>query len=137
MRLLALSLLASSLISQQTVIKASLLYDGKGAILRNQAITVDGGKIVSIGPAGKAKPDYDLTGLHVMPGWIDTHVHLTWHFNENDRLEQGGAQETLYGEANAWSTTARRLYYDTEPGLSARRRSAELHRTRLAAGSTA
>ena len=100
----ALSLLASSVLTQQTVIKTSLLYDGKGAILRNQAITVEGGKIVKIGPAGKTKADIDLTGLHVMPGWIDTHVHLTWHFNEKDRLEQGGAQEALYGEANAWET---------------------------------
>jgi imidazolonepropionase-like amidohydrolase len=29
----------------------------------------------------------DLSGLTVMPGWIDTHVHATWFFNKDGRLE--------------------------------------------------
>ena len=25
-----------------------------------------------------------------MPGWIDTHVHLSWHFNDNQKSREGG-----------------------------------------------
>ena len=53
------------------------------------------------------KATYDLTGLTVMPGWIDTHVHLGWHFNREGRLEQGKAtpeQSALYAEGNAYAT---------------------------------
>src|SRR6185295_3003238 len=54
---------------------------------------------------------YDLRGLTVTPGWIDTHVHITWHFNDEGRYEPGGrnsketpAQAALYAAANAWNT---------------------------------
>jgi imidazolonepropionase-like amidohydrolase len=104
---LALAITASA---QQTriVLKASTVFDGKGGVQKNRRIVIEGGKIVSVDTAGGGKPGYDLTGLTVMPGFIDTHVHLSWHFDASDRLEQG-AHETvsrtaLYTEANAWAT---------------------------------
>ena len=47
-----------------------------------------------------------------MPGWIDVHVHPTWYFNKDNRLEQAlgrGAkstpqQQALYSEANLYTT---------------------------------
>jgi imidazolonepropionase-like amidohydrolase len=46
-----------------------------------------------------------------MPGWIDTHVHPTWFFNKDDRLEQDGPgakstpqQAVLHAEANLYAT---------------------------------
>jgi imidazolonepropionase-like amidohydrolase len=54
-------------------------------VLRNRSIVVDGTKIRSVGPIS-SKATYDLSGLTVMPGWIDTHVHITWHFDKNGRL---------------------------------------------------
>jgi imidazolonepropionase-like amidohydrolase len=53
------------------VLQTSVLLDGKGAVLKNQQIVIEGDRIVSVSP-GKAKVDYDLTGLTVMPGWINT-----------------------------------------------------------------
>jgi imidazolonepropionase-like amidohydrolase len=47
---------------------------------------VEAGKIARIGgdaPAGAIT--YDLTSLTVTPGWIDTHAHIFWHF-DNGRL---------------------------------------------------
>jgi imidazolonepropionase-like amidohydrolase len=68
------------------VVKAATVLDGKGQILRNTIIVVEGGTIARIGgdaPAGAVT--YDLTGLTVTAGWIDTHAHIVWHF-DNGRL---------------------------------------------------
>ena len=63
--------------NKQIVIAASTVLDGKGGVLRNTRIVVEGSKIVHIDPnAGPVT--YDLRGLTVLPGWIDGHVHITW-----------------------------------------------------------
>jgi imidazolonepropionase-like amidohydrolase len=68
--------------SHRVVLKGSTILDGKGRKLSNTAIVIEGAKIASVG--GIAPTDaisYDLTGLTVTPGWIDTHAHLMWHFD--------------------------------------------------------
>ncbi len=68
------------------VLKAATVLNGKGQVLHNTIIVVEGGKIARIGgnaPAGAII--YDLTSLTVTPGWIDTHAHIFWHF-DNGRL---------------------------------------------------
>jgi imidazolonepropionase-like amidohydrolase len=81
-------LLAEHVTAQEgpVVLKAATILDGKGQILRNTIIVVEGGRIARIGgdaPAGAIT--YDLTSLTVTPGWIDTHAHIFWHF-DNGRL---------------------------------------------------
>lgn len=91
---------------QPIVLKTTTLFDGKGGVLQNTAIVIEGSRITKLDPAAKAF-SYDLSGLTVMPGWIDTHVHLTWHFDQNDRLSQGKEavqQAILYAEGNAYVT---------------------------------
>jgi len=43
-----------------------------------------------------------------MPGWIDTHVHLDWHFDEAHHItnRNNESRETLvlYSAENAWVT---------------------------------
>ena len=46
----------------------------------NTAIVVQGSKIVRLDPNAQGTT-YDLRGLTVMPGWIDTHAHIVQHFN--------------------------------------------------------
>jgi imidazolonepropionase-like amidohydrolase len=88
------------------VIAASTVLDGKGKILHNTRIVIEGSKIVRIDP--KAGPvDYDLRGLTVLPGWIDAHAHITWSFGPDGK--NGGAgrttQEAAYAaQSNAWAT---------------------------------
>ena len=88
------------------VIAASTVLDGKGKVLHNTRIVIEGSKIVAIDP--KAGPvDYDLRGLTVLPGWIDAHVHVTWSFGPDGK--NGGAGRTTpeaayAAEANAWAT---------------------------------
>lgn len=92
--------------SKRVVIAVSTLFDGKGNVVRDTRIVVEGPKIVALDP--NAGPiDYDLRGLTVMPGWIDAHVHITWSFDKNGK--NAGAGETtqyaaLQAAANAWAT---------------------------------
>jgi len=86
------------------VLQTSVVFDGKGGVLKNQQIVIEDGRIVSVGP-GNAKADYDLTGLTVMPGWIDTHVHLQWHMDANRKSVSGGVKPeemALYTAADSW-----------------------------------
>ena len=108
----AAAIFATAAIAQPLYIRTSILIDGKGRVLQNQEIAVESGRITGV-HAAVHKPAIDLTGYTVTPGWIDTHVHLGWYFNKENRLEQGpprqGAgttaqQAALYTEANAWST---------------------------------
>jgi len=91
---------------KRIVIAASTLLDGKGHVLRNTRIVIEGSKIVSIDP--KAEPvDYDLRGLTVLPGWIDAHAHVTWSFGPDGKNAGAGliTQEAAYQSAsNAWVT---------------------------------
>jgi imidazolonepropionase-like amidohydrolase len=106
-RLAVLLLFAATAAAQNRVlISASAILDGRGAILHDRQIAIENGRIVSIEP-GAARPDYDLRGLTVMPGWIDTHIHLNWHMDANHKsIATGGKPEdmALYTEADAWMT---------------------------------
>ena len=109
MRILALFLLACAAFAQsRTVLQTGALLDGKGAVLRNQQIVIENGKIVSVAPARRGqKADYDLTSLTLMPGWIDTHVHLHWHMDANHKSVSGGVapdEMALFTAADAWMT---------------------------------
>jgi imidazolonepropionase-like amidohydrolase len=109
-----LGLLApAQLISQESpaprkriVIAASALLDGKGGMLRDTRIVIEGSKIAALD--SRAGPvNYDLRGLTVLPGWIDAHVHITWSFGPDGKnAGQGGTtQDAAYAAAsNAWLT---------------------------------
>src|SRR6266478_2201904 len=91
---------------KRLVIAASTVLDGKGHVLHDTRIVIEGSKIVAIDP--KAGPvDYDLRGMTVLPGWIDAHVHITWSFGKDGK--NAGAGETTPDAAyqsasNAWAT---------------------------------
>src|SRR6202521_1634881 len=91
---------------KRIVIAASTVLDGKGGVLHDTRIVLEGQKMVGIEP--KAGPaDYDLRGLTVLPGWIDAHAHITWNFGKDGKnAGMGGTtQEDAYQSAsNAWVT---------------------------------
>lgn len=91
---------------QHIVIAASAVLDGRGQVLHDVQIVVDGTTIVAVGPqTGPA--DYDLRGLTTLPGWIDAHTHITWSFGPDGKNagSDGTTQLDAYHAAsNAWLT---------------------------------
>ena len=96
--------------SKRIVITASTVLDGKGKVLRDARIVVEGEKIAAVETKADAKAapvDYDLRGLTVLPGWIDAHAHITWNFGKDGKNAgmAGTSQEDAYQSAsNAWVT---------------------------------
>lgn len=108
--LIALLLFATTAVAQPIVIRAPRIIDGRGKLLRNAAVVVDGGKIAAIETNPK-RADIDLPDATLMPGGIDTHVHLTWHFDPNGRSHidetdrnESEAESVLYAAENAYKT---------------------------------
>jgi imidazolonepropionase-like amidohydrolase len=83
------------------------LLDGRGGVLRNRRITVANGKITSLSDATPSGGrTIDLRGYTVLPGWIDTHVHLDSHFDRTGRIaprNEPVAEATLAIANNAWA----------------------------------
>ena len=92
------------------VLRVSTMLDGRGHAVKDQRITVEGGKITAVeGKAGGATSGavYDLRGLTVLPGWIDGHVHPTYHFGPDGRAEdktETPQQAAYAAAANVWIT---------------------------------
>ncbi|HEU0175538.1 MAG TPA: amidohydrolase family protein [Blastocatellia bacterium] len=88
------------------VIRAGMLLDGKGGAQRNANIVIQGSKILKIDSETTA-PTYDLRTLTILPGLIDTHVHISYHFGQDGRASNRGetpAQEAYYTAENAYAT---------------------------------
>src|SRR5262245_55159118 len=90
------------------VIHAARILDGRGHEIRNAAVVVDNGKIVRIDPH-PTHPDINLGDRTLMPGTIDTHVHVGWHFDKSGRSNDDGKDETpdeyaMFAAENAYAT---------------------------------
>ena len=93
------------------VIRASRVIDGIGGVQQNLDITVSDGRITAMKPAVGALPvgAIDLRGRTVMPGFIDTHVHLGWYITDKGKLHQdrdgdSPAVSAMNQAGNAWAT---------------------------------
>lgn len=64
-------------------IHAARVFDGQ-QMLRDQVVEVDAGRIVSMGPR-TGPVTYDLGDVTVLPGLIDVHTHIDWHFGPDGR----------------------------------------------------
>lgn len=109
---LALALLTASGSAQQApvTLQAETVFDGRGGVLKNVRLIVQEGRIQRVDPGtgpGTGPATYDLRGLTVMPGWIDTHVHIMNHFGKDNRAVTPGetpVEAMLYGAENAYVT---------------------------------
>jgi imidazolonepropionase-like amidohydrolase len=106
---LAAVVLVSVLLAAQDptiTIRVGTALDGRGNVLKNTTLVVEGGTIRRLDPSIR-RPTYDLSELTVMPGLIDTHVHVSWHFGPDGRFSQrdsSQAQALAYTVENAYVT---------------------------------
>jgi imidazolonepropionase-like amidohydrolase len=88
------------------VIRAGAVIDGTGRVVRDTAVVIEGSRIVRIDP--DARPvSYDLATMTLLPGLIDTHVHIGNHFGADGRAATQGEtppQAILYAAENAHVT---------------------------------
>jgi imidazolonepropionase-like amidohydrolase len=97
-----ISMTAVSAAQQPITIRAGTVIDGKGGVQRNAVITIEGSRIVRLGDAGAQPATYDFSRFTVLPGLIDTHVHIGNHFGKDGRA------------SNAGETPAERALFDAE-----------------------
>ncbi|MYE44802.1 MAG: amidohydrolase family protein, partial [Acidobacteria bacterium] len=78
------------------VLIADRVLDGRGGVLEGHGVAVRDGRIVAVAAAAElpAGERHDFPGGTILPGLIDTHVHLSWHFGEDGKLARGAAPET-------------------------------------------
>lgn len=100
----------SMLLANIITIKAARIIDGRGHLTPNAAVVVEGSKIVRIDPH-PAHADYDLGDRTIMPGGVDTHVHIHWHFGPDGKSHPDNSDHSeppeayaLYAYENAWLT---------------------------------
>ena len=92
--------------AQETVLRIGTLIDGQGRVSRSASVIVEGSKIKSVGSPSGTRVSYDLSRLTVLPGLIDTHVHIATHFGKNGRATSEGEapeESILYEAENAYA----------------------------------
>jgi imidazolonepropionase-like amidohydrolase len=92
-------------LAQQVTIRAGMMIDGRGGLQRNALITIDGSKIGRISASNAEPVTYDFSRLTVLPGLIDTHVHINSHFGKDGRFSNTGetpAETALYDAETAY-----------------------------------
>lgn len=91
------------------VLRTGLVITGRGTTTEAADLVIRGSTIAGIHERS-ATPTYDLSRYTVLPGGIDTHVHISGHFDPNGRVhtDQGNpetpAQTVLFAFENAYQT---------------------------------
>lgn len=107
--------MAATLLSQaagaqeQVVIRAGTLIDGRGQSRRSVLVVVRGSRIERVVPDSTAglTVTHDLREYTLLPGLIDTHVHIESHFGPDGRATNQGetaAQRAYAAAQNAYVT---------------------------------
>ncbi len=91
---------------QTVTIRAARVLDGKGGTSANATVELKGDTIVKVdqrtGPV-----TYDLGNVTLLPGMMDVHVHIGYHFGKDGRAQNQGetpAEMALFAAENAWTT---------------------------------
>jgi imidazolonepropionase-like amidohydrolase len=106
-----------------TIIRAGRLFDGRGGVQQNVLVFIRNGRIERVG--GPLRPGeviaHDLRAYTLLPGFIDTHVHIDSHFGPDGRATNQGetpAQRAYAAAQNAYVTHGR-LHHGVELGSTA------------------
>ena len=106
--LMALTTVSAVSGQERVTLRTARLLDGRGGVVTDRVVVIEGGSIQTI-RSDSGEADYDLTNLTnltVLPGLIDTHVHVGWHFDPDGRLHSDDAESAetsaLYAAENGY-----------------------------------
>jgi imidazolonepropionase-like amidohydrolase len=95
----------------RVTLRAARIIDGTGHALGRSDVVVENGRIIALRLAAGPLPQgaIDLGHRTLLPGLIDTHVHLGWYITAGGRLHQEGdgdapAVSAFAQAGNAWAT---------------------------------
>jgi imidazolonepropionase-like amidohydrolase len=94
------------------VIRAARVLDARGGrVINDASVVVEGDRVTAVGPnvpAPAGAKVIDLGDVTLMPGLIDAHTHITYHFDRTGRFGiswDSGPEETLgFAKENARAT---------------------------------
>ena len=90
----------------EIVLRAARVLDGRGGVsTRSTTVVVQDGRISRVG-AARGAVTYDLSRYTLLPGLIDGHDHVGWHFTRTGRFHATGDGETATDEALAGAGNA-------------------------------
>ena len=78
------------------VLTADRVLDGRGGVLEGYGVVVREDRVASVLPLAELPAEgerLEFPGGTILPGFIDTHVHLDWHFGEDGRFTRGDPPE--------------------------------------------
>ena len=104
---LVLFLVTSCVPAQDLVISNARILDGTGGVIEQGSIVVSDGRIVSVSagdPEARGVLEIDAQGMTVMPGMIETHVHLLLvdRTLENQEALDEWIEQELPGDLNGY-----------------------------------
>lgn len=91
---------------QVITIRAARVIDGQGKVIQNGTVEVVGTRITKV-EQREGPVTYDLGPATILPGLIDVHVHIGYHFGKDGRAQNQGetdSERALYAAENAWVT---------------------------------
>ncbi len=102
-----LFLVTSCVPAQDLVISNARILDGTGGVIEQGSIVVSDGRIVSVSagdPEARGVLEIDAQGMTVMPGMIETHVHLLMvdRTLENQEALDEWIEQELPGDLNGY-----------------------------------
>ncbi|HET7012511.1 MAG TPA: amidohydrolase family protein [Streptosporangiaceae bacterium] len=60
----------------RTVLTGGRVFDGTGSAVKDADVVISEGKIADVGPGLDGDQQVDVSGLTILPGFIDCHVHV-------------------------------------------------------------
>lgn len=87
-----------------TSLRAARVFDGTGQVLLNAVVEIQGARIVSVG-ARPGPVTHDLGDATLLPGLIDVHTHIDWHFGPDGKYP--ARNETAMDRGRAIAANAR------------------------------
>jgi imidazolonepropionase-like amidohydrolase len=70
----------------RTVFAGGRVFDGTGSALADADVVIEDGRVVDVGPGLDGDDEVDCTGMSLLPGLFDCHVHLAFRHEDLDEV---------------------------------------------------